>query len=197
MHLILASGSQTRADLLSRAGLSFEIEIARIDEDSVKASMVAEGAPPRDVADALAEAKARKVSLRRPGAIVLGCDQVLAHHGAILSKPETPRAAGEQLRRLRDDRHTLLSAIVAYEDGEPLWRHIATVRLAMRDLSDVYIDEYVTRNWESIRHSVGGYKLEEEGMRLFRAVEGDYFATLGLPMIPLLSWLIDRGNLQA
>ncbi|WOI55939.1 Maf family protein [Palleronia sp. LCG004] len=197
MDLVLASGSRTRADLLRSAGLTFETEIARIDEEAVKASMRAEGAPPRDVADALAEAKARKVSTRRPGAIVLGCDQVLSHRGEILSKPESPDAARDGLKRLRDDRHTLLSAIVAYEDGEPIWRHIGMVKLAMRNLSDDYIDDYVARNWESIRESVGGYKLEEEGMRLFRSVEGDYFTTLGLPMIPLLSWLIDRGNLRA
>lgn len=195
MNLILASGSTIRAQLLRQAGLSFETVVARIDEESVKLSLAAEGAAPRDIADALAEAKARKVSLKNPGALVLGCDQVLSLKGEILSKPRDPDDARAQLRRLSDMRHNLLSAVVAYEDGEPLWRFVDTVRLSMRALSDDYIDDYVSRNWDSIRHSVGGYKLEEEGMRLFRAVDGDYFTVLGLPMIPLLSWLIDRGSL--
>jgi len=195
MNLILASGSTIRAQLLRQAGLSFETVVARIDEDSVKLSLAAEGAAPRDIADALAEAKARKVSLKNPGALVLGCDQVLSLKGEILSKPRDPDDGRAQLRRLSDMRHNLLSAVVAYEDGEPLWRFVDTVRLSMRALSDDFIDDYVSRNWDSIRHSVGGYKLEEEGMRLFRAVEGDYFTVLGLPMIPLLSWLIDRGSL--
>ncbi|SHI64790.1 septum formation protein [Palleronia salina] len=195
MNLILASGSTIRAQLLRQAGLSFETVVARIDEESVKLSLAAEGAAPRDIADALAEAKARKVSLKHPGALVLGCDQVLSLKGEVLSKPRDPDDARAQLRRLSDMRHNLLSAVVAYEDGEPLWRFVDTVRLSMRALSDDFIDDYVSRNWDSIRHSVGGYKLEEEGMRLFRAVEGDYFTVLGLPMIPLLSWLIDRGSL--
>ncbi|SEN24839.1 Maf family protein [Palleronia pelagia] len=195
MNLILASGSTIRAQLLRQAGLNFETVVARIDEESVKLSLAAEGAAPRDIADALAEAKARKVSLKNPGALVLGCDQVLSLKGEILSKPRDPDDARAQLRRLSDMRHNLLSAVVAYEDGEPLWRFVDTVRLSMRALSDDYVDDYVSRNWDSIRHSVGGYKLEEEGMRLFRAVDGDYFTVLGLPMIPLLSWLIDRGSL--
>ena len=87
--------------------------------------------------------------------------------------------------------------MVGYEDGQPVWRHVGTVRLIVRPLSDGYIDDYVARNWDSIRHAVGGYKLEEEGMRLFSAVEGDYFTVLGLPMLPLLSWLIARGSLDA
>ena len=195
-RLILASGSTTRAQLLQNANIRFEVHPARIDEVMIKQSLEAEQAKPRDVADALAEMKARKVSEKYPGALVLGCDQVLDHGGRILSKPETPDAAGAQLRMLRGGRHMLLSAAVIVEDGKPIWRYVGQVRLMMRAASDSYIEDYVERNWESIRHSVGGYKLEEEGVRLFTRVDGDYFTVLGMPLLELLAYLTARGELD-
>jgi len=190
--LILASSSQIRADLLRQAGVTFETLPARIDEDAIRASLEAEDASPRDVADALAEYKARRISAKHPKALVLGCDQVAEVDRAILAKPGAPAEAKAQLARLSGKTHRLLSAAVLYEGGQPVWRHVGVVRLTMRELSPGYIDDYVARNWESIRHAVGGYKLEEEGVRLMRQVEGDYFNVLGLPLVELLSYLIER-----
>ena len=155
----------------------------------------AEAAKPRDIADTLAEMKARKVSEKHPGALVLGCDQVLEHRGEMLHKPRDRDEAIAQLYQLRGDRHSLLSAAVLYEDGEPLWRHVGQVRLRMRDASDTYIKDYVERNWDSIRYAVGCYKLEEEGVRLFSQIEGDYFHVLGMPFLELLNYLTLRGDL--
>ena len=192
--ITLASGSQIRAQLLHNAGLKFEVDIARVDEVAVKASMLSEGASSRDIADALADAKARKISGKRPG-LVIGCDQVLDFEGTLLSKPETPEEAISQLTEMRAKRHTLLSAAVIYEDGNPLWRHVGQVRLLMRDASDAYLADYVVRNWDSIQHAVGAYKLEEEGVRLFTRVDGDYFNVLGMPLLELLSYLTLKGVL--
>lgn len=194
--ITLASSSQIRASLLRNAGVEVDIAPARVDEETIRASLEAEGALPRDVADALAEAKARKISARTPNALVLGCDQVAEIEGTILSKPGTPEEAKMQIRTLSGRQHKLLSAAVIYENGQPLWRHVGQVRLTMRDISDHYIDAYVGRNWDSIRHSVGAYKLEEEGVRLFSHIEGDYFNVLGLPLIELLSYLTGRGELD-
>ena len=193
--LILASTSAIRSQLLARAGVAHQVQAARVDEAAIRTAMAAEGASPRDIADALAEAKARKVSDRHPAALVLGCDQVLDHAGEVLAKPETPDEAAAQLRRLRGQRHQLLSAAVVCSAGKPLWRHVGVARMQMRDFSDHYLAEYVARNWDSIRHSVGGYKLEEEGVRLFSRVEGDHFVVLGLPLIELLGWLALRGEI--
>ncbi|MDA9208541.1 Maf family protein [Octadecabacter sp.] len=194
-HIILASASETRAQLLKNAGVSCSVIPARIDEDSIKLSLEAEGAPPRDVADTLAELKARKIAEKGQDRLVLGCDQVLAFKGNVLSKPKTQDAAISQLKSLRAETHQLLSAAVVYEDLKPVWRHVGVARLTMRDFSDEYLNDYVSRNWESIRWSVGGYKIEEEGIRLFRMIQGDTFVVQGLPLLELLSYLTLRGTL--
>lgn len=195
--IILASGSLIRQILLKNAKVPFEIIVPLLDEDSIKAALIAEGASPRDIADALAEGKARKVSMKHPNAIVLGCDQVLSFQGRIISKPKDATEARDQLSELNGERHKLLSAAVIYEAGEPKWRHIGEVRLQMKQNSDAYLDDYVSRNWDSIRHSVGGYKLEEEGARLFSRVDGDYFNVLGLPLFEVLSYLGQRGVISS
>jgi septum formation protein len=193
MSIVLASTSATRLQILRAAGLTVEAIAPRVDEEAAKAALLSEGASPRDIADALAEMKALKVSDKRPGDLVMGCDQVLECDGAIFSKPDTEDQARTQLRQLRGTSHRLLSAIVAYEASEPVWRHVAEARMTMHPLSDAYIDDYVERNWESVRHSVGCYKIEEEGVRLFSAIAGDHFTILGLPLLPLLAWMGTRG----
>ena len=195
-QIILASGSSIRAALLTQAGIPFEARPARVDEDAIKAALLMEEATPRDVADALAEFKARKIAEKEPGAVVIGSDQVLEYQGRILSKPETAEDAAEQLRTLRGKQHKLLSAVVVYHEAEPIWRYVGQVRLLMRDISDEYLSDYVARNWPGIGESVGSYKLEEEGSRLFSRIEGDYFTVLGLPLLELIGFLTQRGEID-
>ena len=191
--LILASGSEIRQNLLRNAGVSFTAMPVKIDEAAIRDAMVAENAHPRDIADQLAEFKARKAAQKRPEAVVLGCDQVLAIGRDILAKPQSVDEAKDQITRMNGRSHQLLSAAVIYEDGQPVWRHVGVVKLHMRQVDPGYLDDYLARNWDSIRHSVGGYKLEEEGVRLFHRIEGDYFNVLGLPLLELLSYLTLKG----
>ena len=194
--LILASGSETRRDMLQNAGLEIEVIKPRVDEGMMRDAMLADEANPRDIADALAEMKARKISEKYPERLVLGCDQVLDFRGILYSKATSKEKAVQHLTELRGARHSLLSAAVVYEDGKPIWRHIGQARLTTRVYSDVFISDYVDRNWDEIRHCVGCYQLEAEGVRLFAQVEGNHFTILGLPLIELVNYLTLKGVLQ-
>lgn len=182
--------------MLTAAGVPFEAIAARIDEQALRTSLESEGASPRDVADALAEAKALKVSGRNLDALVIGADQILELDGEIFAKPETSEELREQLTRLKGRRHSLHSAVVAAELGQPIWRHVGEARLHVRQATPAWLDAYVERNWEQIRSSVGGYLIEGEGVRLFDRVEGDIFTIQGLPIVQLLSWLTLRGSIS-
>lgn len=191
--LLLASSSQIRLALLQNAGVAVTAQPARIDEDAIRASLEADHAKPRDIADTLAELKARKLADRNPTALVLGCDQVLAFNNQVWAKPESMGLARQQLQALRGAPHHLHSALVLYHEAKPIWRHIGTATLTLRNFSDAYLDAYLARNWPAVLGSVGAYMLEGEGIRLFEAIEGDYFTILGLPLLPLLSYLTLRG----
>lgn len=196
-RLILASQSAIRARLLAQAGVKVDALPARVDESAIRAALEADSASPRDIADTLAEMKARKLAERHPDAVVIGCDQVLEFRKTVFGKPETLQEARAQLLTLRGQTHRLLSAVVVYDRTEPVWRHVGEVRLTMRDFSDAFLDEYLSRNWPEVHDSVGAYKLEAEGIRLFNAVEGDYFTVLGLPLLPLLAWLGLKGYIAS
>jgi septum formation protein len=159
--------------------------------------MAAEGASPRDLADALAELKARRVGERHPGGLTLGADQVLDLDGAAIGKAATPEEALDILGRLAGRTHAIHAAAVIWEDGRPVWRHIGHARLRMRRPSPAYLAGYVERNWAEIRHSAGCYQVEAEGVRLFESITGDYHAILGLPLVQLLSYLALRGVIEA
>jgi septum formation protein len=182
--------------MLEKAGVAVTCHAPRVDEDMIRDAMLAEHAKPRDIADALAEAKARKVGQRFPEGLALGADQVLDLDGQTFAKPATQEDAVDQLAALNGKMHSLHSAAVVYEDGKAVWRHITEARLYMRDLSADYRGDYVRRNWPGIGGSVGAYRIEEEGIRLFHRIDGDHFTVLGLPLMPLLGWLGVRGLIE-
>ncbi|MEM9429142.1 MAG: Maf family protein [Pseudomonadota bacterium] len=195
--IVLASASPVRSQLLERCGLDLVVDPARVDEAAIKASMLAEEAPARDIADTLADVKAARVSSRHPGAFVIGADQVLVASGVLYDKPSDQEAARGQLEALSGRSHELLSAAVIYRDGRAEWRHIGQARLVMRALSSAFLDEYVARHGNDLLDTVGGYKLEEDGPLLFTRIEGDYFSILGMPLLQILAYLRTRGLLRA
>jgi septum formation protein len=188
-QIILASGSEIRKTLLENAGVDIMVQPARIDEAEIKKALLAEGAKPHDIADALAEYKAQRTAGRNPDALVIGCDQVLVCDGRTYDKAETLDQAETTLRDLRGKAHQLLSAVVIYDAGKPVWRTIGRAQLIMRNFSDAFLEDYIARNGEDLLTTVGCYKLESEGVQLFARVQGDYFTVLGFPLLDVLEFL--------
>lgn len=193
--LFLASQSLARARLLRAAGVPFEQVAAAIDEETVKDAMTGDQATPAEIADALAELKAIKGTLRQRGALVIGCDQVLACDGKIYSKPRSLAEARAQLLSLRGRRHELLTAAVIARDGRAIWRHLDRARLLMRDFSEHFLDDYLAAMGEAATASVGGYEVEGLGAQLFAQIDGDHFSIQGLPLLPVLAILREHGVL--
>ena len=191
----LASQSAARASLLAAAGVPFHTVSAGVDEDALKQGLLAEGVGPRDIADALAEAKAVKVSARRPG-LVIGADQTLDLDGVLYDKARTEAEARERLLAMRGQTHKLHSAVVVAQDGQPIWRELSTASLRMRTFTAAFLDGYMRRQASVVTSSVGGYHLEGEGLQLFDRIDGDYFTILGLPMLGLLDLLRRHGVLE-
>jgi septum formation protein len=187
-QVTLASTSSARRALLTAAGVSFEAVSPGVDEDAAKAALAAEGLTPRDMADALAEMKALKISSRRPG-LVIGADQTLDLDGETLDKAPTLVIARERLAGLRGRRHKLHSAVVVALDGQPIWREVASATLTMRPFSDDFLDRYLAAEGEELLWAVGCYRLEGLGAQLFERIDGDYFTILGLPLLGLLDLL--------
>ncbi|SEL66757.1 septum formation protein [Sphingomonas palmae] len=196
MSIILASQSASRTALLSAAGVPFTAEPAHADEAALKAAMA--GDPPRDVADALAELKALKVSARHPGRLVLGSDSLaVLGDGTILDKPRDRDDARDHLIRMSGKRHDLVSAAVIAENGRPVWRHVEAARMFVRPLSDAFIEAYLDAEWPAISACVGCYRIEGPGAQLFSRIEGSQFTVLGMPLLPVLGYLRERGVLLA
>jgi septum formation protein len=188
-RLMLASASLSRRELLANAGLAFEIEVSGVDEDEAKLSLATERAPPQAIAEALAEMKAQRVSSRHRDAMVIGGDSMLACNGRLFDKPPTLDAARHQLLALSGQTHDLFSSVVVARAGVRLWHHTERARLTMRAFDESFVDAYLARAGDTVLSSVGAYRLEGLGAHLFSRIEGDYFTILGLPLLPLLSFL--------
>ncbi|MGV3457134.1 Maf family protein [Sphingomonas sp.] len=194
--IVLASTSASRRAMLTAAGVAHEAVPALVDEEAVKAAM-GEVAP-RDLADALAEMKALKVSQRVPGTLVLGGDSVVAiEDGTLLDKPVDRADAEKHLRMLSGKRHDLYSAAVIAENGRAVWRHVDRARLWVRPLSDAFIAEYLDAEWPAISGCVGCYRVEGPGVQLFSRIEGSHYTILGMPLLNILDYLRTRGQLTS
>ena len=196
MKLILASGSPTRRMLMQNAGLSFEVVPAEIDERAAEQPLLQAGAPPEDLALALAMAKAVVVSEHHPDDLVIGADQILDLRGERLTKPVDMEAARRQLLGLSGRTHHLHAGIACARGGEVVWEHVETAALTMRPLDPAFVGRHLARAGPAVLNSVGAYQLEGPGIQLFERIEGDYFAILGLPLLPLLTFLRSEGVLE-
>lgn len=191
MRLVLASSSTSRATILAAAGVPFEAIAPHVDERAVEDEL--HDVMPATLAATLAQKKALAVPAA-PGTLVLGGDSVLElPDGMILSKPGSPQILRAQLLSLGGRSHKLISAAAVAEEGDIMWRATETVTMHMRSMTPAFVDAYIGREWEQVRGCVGGYRFEALGAQLFERVEGSHFAILGLPLLPLLAYLRERG----
>ncbi|MGH6949216.1 MAG: Maf family nucleotide pyrophosphatase [Kiloniellales bacterium] len=193
--LVLASASAVRKTLLENAGLEILTKPTAIDEKEIKAALKVEGASAAQAAETLAELKAQRVAAGHAGALVIGCDQLLDCEGVWFDKPTDRATAAAQLATLAGRSHVLETAVCVVHDGHRIWHHNARATVTLRRLPEATIARYLEAVGAAALDSVGAYQLEGLGAQLIEQVEGDFFTVLGLPLLPLLQFLRDRGAL--
>ncbi|MCB9978119.1 MAG: Maf family protein [Rhodospirillales bacterium] len=193
MNLILASGSIYRKKLLENAGLAFEVFPADIDEESLAADGMRRGDSPDVICAALARAKALEVSRKHTDALVIGADQMLYDDRAVRFKSPTPEVAVATLMALRGREHRLTSCVCAARDGKLLWEHADSATMTMRNFDESFARRYVDKIGDAALRCVGGYEYEGPGAWLFEKTQGDGFTIQGLPLVPLLNFLMKQG----
>ena len=189
MPLILASTSAIRRHLLEAAGVAFESVRSDVDEAELKLGL----SGGETIAARLAEAKAMSF----PGEWVIGSDSVVVCGGRQFDKPRDRDEAAEHLRFFSGKAMELISAVALARDGKLDWRHVETARLQVRKLSDAFIADYLDAEWPEVGYTVGVFRLEARGVQLFETTDGDHFTILGMPLLPLLDALRERGLLIA
>ncbi len=195
-HIILASGSAIRAQILAGAGVPFEVIKPGVDESVIKSEAAKEGLGLEETAMRLAETKAMAVvNKARPGDIIIASDQIMEFEGRSYDKPADMEEARARLLEIQGAAHTLINAVALARDGEIIWRHIDRPKLVLRALSEKEVDAYLAAAGPDILASVGAYQIEQLGSRLFERIEGDHFAVLGLSLLPLLDVLRREGAL--
>lgn len=191
-RIVLASGSTIRRQILDGAGLDYEVIVRPVDEAAIKEAMLSENSRLRDIADALAEAKAMRVSRQESG-LVIGADQIMVMDDTLFDKPKDMDEVRERLLSMRGKKHELVGAVVICENGTPVWRHMCRTKLWVREFSEEFLDWYIKTEGEALTKSVGAYRFEGPGAQLFEKVEGGFFAILGLDLLPVLDYLRTRG----
>ena len=175
--------------MLEGAGLSFECTPANIDEAAIKSDLEEKKAPPEDIASILAYEKALAVSKKYPEALVIGSDQILVFENEILSKAEDEEHALQKLMRLQGKTHRLISSVCVFQNEHMLWDYADHASLTMHELSDQFLTDYCAKAGDVLTICVGAYALEAQGSWLFSKIEGDFYTILGMPLLPLLSYL--------
>ena len=200
-RIILASGSAIRREILDGAGLDYEVIVRPVDEAAIKDAMLAENSRLRDIVDALAEAKAMRVSRQETG-FVIGADQIMVMkddngQDQLFDKPKDMAEVRARLLSMRGKKHELIGAVVICENGAPVWRHMSQTKLWVREFSEAFLEKYIDAEGDVLMKSVGAYRFEGPGAQIFKKVEGGFFAILGLDLLPVLDYLRSRGAVQS
>ena len=190
MALTLASTSSIRRQMLDAAGIEYEAVKPDVDESAVKERL-------SDASDIAAELAAAKACSVAGDGWVIGSDSVVSVDSRLFDKPRDRSEAAEHLRFFSGKTMLLTSAVALARDGRLDWHHVESARLEVRPLSAQFIVDYLDAEWPEVGYTVGVFRLEARGVQLFSSIEGDHFTILGMPLIPLLGALRDRGLLPA
>lgn len=193
LPLILASQSKARYHMLRSAGLNFAVQDPDINEAALQTKMRDSLTPADVMAQALAQAKGFSIGVRNPDSLVIGADQVLYCNGRIFSKATDMEEAKAHLKYLSGKTHQLISAVCLVQKDKVIWSHVERAKLTMRAMDEATIDRYCSRAGDGILRSVGAYELEGLGAWLFDHIEGDHNTILGMPLLPLLHTLRNKG----
>jgi septum formation protein len=189
LTLILASTSAIRRQMLDAAGVEYQAVKPEVDEQELKLGL----SDPGEIALRLASAKALSVL----GEWVIGSDSVVSAGGRLFDKPRDRSEAAEHLRFFSGKAMRLTSAVAVARAGNLDWSHAETATLQVRPLSEAFITDYLDAEWPEVGYTVGVFRLEARGVQLFDRIEGDHFTILGMPLIPLLGALRERGLIPA
>ena len=190
--IILASGSKIRQKILSSAGVTFLSDPANIDENTIKVSLDKNKNSHEQIAQTLSDFKGLNRINIWPNDLIISCDQILSFNGEIFSKPKNKEIAMDQIKKLRGSKHLLITASTIIEDSEIIWRDVSKAEMFMRELSDNQVFNYIEKIGIECTKSVGGYMIENEGIKLFNKINGDYFTILGIPLTKIINFLFEK-----
>jgi len=189
LEIILASKSKVRKKILDENYILNRVEPSKVDEDTVKNSLIKEKASPTIISKNLAELKANKVSLKNPGTIVLGADSVIDLDNQIISKPINRKEALDILIKLNGKKHYLISSVCISLNGIMIWNYSDKASLTMKNFSKQELEEYLLKISDETLYAYNVYQIEGEGRNLFSSIKGDKNTIMGLPVTKIKEYL--------
>ena len=188
-EIILASKSKVREEILINYNISCSVKPSNVDEDTVKYSLLKEGASPEIISKNLAELKANKVSNNIHDALVLGADSVIDLNGELISKPENREEALSILKKLNGKKHSLISSVCISKNGSMIWNYTEKAFLTMKNFSDQDLNDYLKKISDKTLYAYNVYQIEGEGRKLFTKIDGDENTVMGLPVKRIKDYL--------
>ncbi|MDC0618725.1 Maf family protein [Pelagibacteraceae bacterium] len=189
MKIILASKSGVRKEILNKHKIANDVIVSNVDEDEIKASLLAEGANPLEISKSLAEIKSIKVSNKNPDRLVLGADSVISLNNELINKPDSRIEALEILKKLNNSKHYLISSACISKNGSMIWNHSDSSELKMKNLSDTQLSNYLDRIETKTLLNYGVYQIEAKGLELFEYIKGDKDSIMGLPIKDIINYI--------
>ena len=187
--IILASKSKVRKDILEKNNIKFKVIASNVDEETIKESLIKEGASPEIISKNLAEAKATKVSNLYQEKLVLGADSVIDLENQIISKPKNRDEALEILKKLNGKKHHLISSVTIAQNGSMIWNYTDKAELMMKKFNLNELKEYLSKISENALYTYNVYQIEGEGRALFSNIKGDEDTIMGLPIKKIKEYL--------